>query len=558
MFGSSSTPSEVSSGSPSTDPELNHSAANESASEEMAVAPSDGSASEKTSDIRGSSQELPAEILPDPKESDEKDPAGKAPTGKGPDGEDPDEEEPTGKESTGEEPAGKESIGEDPTGKDPAGEKSTGEEPAAADPEKAVSDEEALPDTVSGEAVSDTTAPGEKILDMTAADIISAAQETVAKAIETFSITLRNLVYGTPESADPTASFVLKISKRLISDDLLSSLTGWVPDSSNLNYEYAASLNANSGPIVVRGIPSICPVKIYTEVNDQNDDFSKSFIVDGKHRGYSQSSVKVNTGMNQTGDHEYSLIQVKNLGTLNPLFIINDSDIALKLSLDVDGDGSPFAFFIDGSASDLANPEPGNPAEITLPAKAYGIFSAGGAVSDSTGVRITPIGATVNQSISPDETGSYSETDGFWSLQSGTALKDGAYVMFRAEEPKTDNEQEEEKTPSEPETPSSESEPEPETQPQTETPPANPTPEGPASSPAPKKKKDTKAPSNPDENRTYRNTTSAPSDANSSGQTTAVDTADRTPVELYVVIMIAAATAVMVLRRIRSKRQSRQ
>ena len=598
---SSTAPSVVSSVSPSPDPDSNHSIANESTSdtsEEMPAAPSDGSASEKTPesafsegaaeraageasegasertsnetsegvsertsdetskgielkgtapasdesapDMEDSSQESSAVISPDSEE-----PAGKAPAEKTPVGDDP----------AGDDPAGYDPAGDDPAGKMP--EEELNGNPSFEDPDKAAPDDDDQLETASGETASANAMPDANTPDITAADIVSAAQETLAKAIETFSITLRNLVYGTPVSEDLTsltATFVLKIAKKLISDDLLSNLTGWSMDSLNLNYEYTVNLDANSEPVTVRGIPSICPVKITTTASGSEGEFSKSFIVDGKYvQSPAPRTVEMNEDGNQTGDHEFSLIRVQNQGTQKPLFVINDSDIALKLSLDVEG--TPFVFFIGGSTSGSANPTPDSPAEITLPSKAYGFLSADGNVSDSTKVRITPIGATVNQSISPDWAGSYSETDGFWSLKSGESLKDGSYVMFRVEEPKTDNSQEEEKTPSNPETPSGESEPEsekqPETQPETETPPANPSPEGSPSSPAPKKKKDTKAPSNPDENRTYRNTTSAPSDATSSGRTTAVDTADRTPVELYVVMMIAAAAAAMALRRIR-------
>ena len=426
----------------------------------------------------------------------------------------------------------------------------------------------------------------------------------IASAAEgTFSVVLSNQVYGyagSSEDGNLSATFDLSF----LSDELTSAPEGWTDPSGQGFYQSSFSL-ANMGRTTRGGIPSSCGVIIGTTPSSSNpgaaygQSFTTSYIVNGQY--LAAPPQMLNEDGNAPDLSEFSLMRFANQpGDRKYLYVINDSEDPLTLSIDVKNYSCSFLYPVDsgkGPETILRD----IPKTITLQPGEYGYLSltdnsdlpAGARLSD-TQPSITPLDVNVLAGIS--SVGAFDDAHSIWSLPPGSALGDGAYALFRVEKRKTDTDnpktddsedpnpgEENEKTPDDPvppeetkETPDTPAPPA-----QTEKTPDNPAPpaqtekapDNPASptdiqkqpeptastAPAPKKKqrkdKNT-AQQNPVNEHTAVTRRTASSET-PGDHADPVNTADHAPIEWYLTLMLAAGAAMLALSLFLRRRRDR-
>ena len=411
----------------------------------------------------------------------------------------------------------------------------------------------------------------------------------IASAAEgTFSVVLSNQVYGYAGSSDDgnlSATFDLSF----LSDELTSAPEGWTAPSGQGFYQSSFSL-ANMGRTTRGGIPSSSWVIIESTPSSSNpgaaygQSFTTSYIVNGQY--LAAPPQMLNEDGNAPDLSEFSLMRFANQpGDRKYLYVINDSEDPLTLSIDVKNYSCSFLYPVDsgkGPESILRD----IPKTITLQPGEYGYLfltdnsdlPAGARLSD-TQPSLTPLDVNVLAGIS--SVGAFDDAHSIWSLPQSSILGDGAYALFRVEKRKTDTDnpktddsedpnpgEENEKTPDDPaplektkETPDNPAPPG-----QAEKTPDNPAtptdmqkqPEPTASTtPAPKQKKSKNtAQQNPVSEHTAVTRRTASSET-PGDHADPVNTADHAPIEWYLTLMLAAGAAMLALSLFLRRRRDR-
>ena len=460
--------------------------------------------------------------------------------------------------------------------------------------EPAATPAEASKPAIAPAAASDSAAPPAASSDVTAAPAESAMAEPadasaqkstadsgtvkIASAAEgTFSVVLSNQVYGYAGSSDDgnlSATFDLSF----LSDELTSAPDDWTDPSGQGFYQSSFSL-ANMGRTTRGGIPSSSWVIIESTPSSSNpgaaygQSFTTSYIVNGQYLAVPPQML--NEDGNAPDLSEFSLMRFANqLGDRKYLYVINDSEDPLTLSIDVKNYSCSFLYPVDsgkGPETILRD----IPKTITLQPGEYGYLSltdnsdvpAEARLSD-TQLSLTPLDVNVLAGIS--SVGAFDDAHSIWSLPPGSALGDGAYALFRVEKRKTDTDnpktddsedpnpgEENEKTPDDPAPPE-----------ETKETPDNPTsptdiqkqPEPTVSTtPAPKKKqkksKNT-AQQNPVSEHTAVTRRTASSET-PGDHADPVNTADHAPIEWYLALMLAAGAVMLALSLSLRRRRDR-
>ena len=264
----------------------------------------------------------------------------------------------------------------------------------------------------------------------------------------TFTLSLRNLIFGhsgAPDSQDTAASFELRIDK----DDIPEAFSGILQDWREAGGFLTRIISlVSGGHESVEGIPGSCKVTVLPTAastlpagNGGSQSFSRACIVDGQYREFCQASV-LNDALNRVSGHaEFSMLRFAALNDSGQLlYLINDSDIPLPMSLKVDGTGS---YVIAGTDTD-ACPELSErqPVSIQIPARSFVYLTpAPGADADqSAQFTFTPGNVHVNAGISSLNglNGySYNADTGVMSLAPGAFSRNGQFAMFRVEDPRS-------------------------------------------------------------------------------------------------------------------------
>ena len=264
----------------------------------------------------------------------------------------------------------------------------------------------------------------------------------------TFTLSLRNLIFGysgAPDSQDTAASFELRIDK----DDIPEAFSGILQDWREAGGFLTRIISlVSGGHESVEGIPDSCKVTVLPTAastlpagNGGSQSFSRACIVDGQYREFCQASV-LNDALNRVSGHaEFSMLRFAELNDSGQLlYLINDSDIPLPMSLKVDGTGS---YVIAGTDID-ACPELSErqPVSIQIPARSFVYLTpAPGADADqSAQFTFTPGNVHVNAGISSLNglNGySYNADTGVMSLAPGAFSRNGQFAMFRVEDPRS-------------------------------------------------------------------------------------------------------------------------
>ena len=413
----------------------------------------------------------------------------------------------------------------------------------------------------------------------------------IASAAEgTFSVVLSNQVYGyagSSEDGNLSAAFDLSF----LSDELTSAPEGWTDPSGQGFYQSSFSL-ANMGRTTRGGIPSSCGVIIGTTPSSSNPGaaygqlFTTSYIVNGQY--LAAPPQMLNEDGNAPDLSEFSLMRFANQpGDRKYLYVINDSEDPLTLSIDVKNYSCSFLYPIH-SGKDPETILRDIPKTITLQPGEYGYLSltdnsdlpAGARLSD-TQPSLTPLDVNVLAGIS--SVGAFDDAHSIWSLPPGSALGDGAYALFRVEKRKTDTDnpktddsedpnpgEENEKTPDNPASPA-----------QTEKTPDNPappvrtekTPDNPASPTDIQKQPEPTVPTTPVQKKKQRKdkntaqqkptnehtvlTRRTASSETPGDHADPVNTADHTPIEWYLTLMLAAGAAMLALSLFLRRRRGR-
>lgn len=478
--------------------------------------------------------------------------------------------------------------------------------------EPATTPAEASKPAIAPAAASDSAAPPAAPSDVTAAPAESAMAESamaepadasaqkstadsgtlkIAAAAEgTFSVVLSNQVYGYAGSSDDgnlSATFDLSF----LSDELTSAPEGWTDPSGQGFYQSSFSL-ANMGRTTRGGIPSSSWVIIESTPSSSNpgvaygQSFTTSYIVNGQY--LAAPPQMLNEDGNAPDLSEFSLMRFANQpGDRKYLYVINDSEDPLTLSIDVKNYSCSFLYPVDsgkGPETILRD----IPKTITLQPGEYGYLfltdnsdlPAGARLSD-TQPSLTPLDVNVLAGIS--SVGAFDDAHSIWSLPPGSALGDGAYALFRVEKRKTDTDnpktddsedpnpgEENEKTPDDP-VPAEETK---ET-PDNPAPPAQTekTPDNPASPTDIQKQPEPTVPSAPVQKKKQRkdkntaqqepvNEHTAVTRRTASSETPGdhadpVNTADHAPIEWYLTLMLAAGAAMLALSLFLRRRRDR-
>ena len=217
-----------------------------------------------------------------------------------------------------------------------------------------------VPDTDTAEVSNVPDAPRIQADQAKPAEAVLQAQEDTAS--ETYSIILRNQVYGDADNAqarDLSARLTLRIYDTA---SLPVCPEDWSDDSGSYFRELVIK---NMESQTIPGIPFSCPVwveeptLIYEDnsevqpvlINEGNAStvpYSRSAIVNGSYQDISSSpDYELNADGNQRGDCEYTLMWTANRDGEKPLYIINDSDTALSLSIDTE---SSSVVYVPGEA----------------------------------------------------------------------------------------------------------------------------------------------------------------------------------------------------------------
>ena len=264
----------------------------------------------------------------------------------------------------------------------------------------------------------------------------------------TFTLSLRNLIFGysgAPDSQDTAASFELRIDK----DDIPEAFSGILQDWREAGGFLTRIISlVSGGHESVEGIPDSCKVTVLPTAASTlpagtggSQSFSRACIVDGQYREFCQASV-LNDALNRVSGHaEFSMLRFAELNDSGQLlYLINDSDIPLPMSLKVDGTGS---YVIAGTDID-ACPELSErqPVSIQIPARSFVYLTpAPGADADqSAQFTFTPGNVHVNAGISSLNglNGySYNADTGVMSLAPGAFSRNGQFAMFRVEDPRS-------------------------------------------------------------------------------------------------------------------------
>ena len=308
-------------------------------------------------------------------------------------------------------------------------------------------------------------------------------------APETYSIILRNQIYGDTENAqanDLSARLILRIN------DIASLPTcpeDWTDDAGSY---YRELVLKNMERQTIPGIPFSCPVWVEeptllyadkTEVQPallnegeaKTAPYNRSVIINGTYHDISLSpDIELNADGNQRGDGEYTLMWTANRDGEKPLYIINDSDTALSLSLDTEsssvlfvpggseqnsssgGDGQNSNSSNDGQNStgsgdgqnstgsgDGQNSTGSGAGTVVIPAKGWGYLtvtpgnapgtgSTGNSAADAD-ITMVPLNVIVEKVI--PSVGS-TDSEGTWTLGQD-AVSDGSYVVYRVKPLKT-------------------------------------------------------------------------------------------------------------------------
>ena len=422
----------------------------------------------------------------------------------------------------------------------------------------------------------------------------------------TFSMTLRNRVYGYTERTNLAAVFHLFILKTFLPslpDTLRNYSFALEGDAGSEFWLHKVTLD-NMKSATIQGIPSTCPVTVsvhdvkdeYKDENstdDENDthEFTTSYIINNEYK--TDSTQELNTGRNASGDMEYTLMRFTETNA-KTLVLINDSDSESEndtpLELTLDGLQSSCTFYYpkgSGKENTSISLTPEGPKTILLNPGEYGYlvpFAGNGPSSnaDLSSVTIhTPTNAEVSTGVS--SVGTYDKDSHVMTLGSvpsgDPASGQSAYVLFRVEEPKTgteipktdDNNNDPEKPanddPDNPDPHDNPADPVPDSDPQTPNPesaPGNPTPENPGKG-APTSTHTTithgkRDKGSPDSSQPAAGTTvsqRAPSEGTAPSQIDAVDTADHSPIEMYVVMMLISALFVFAVHTFACKKCSK-
>ena len=426
----------------------------------------------------------------------------------------------------------------------------------------------------------------------------------IASAAEgTFSVVLSNQVYGyagSSEDGNLSATFDLSF----LSDELTSAPEGWTDPSGQGFYQSSFSL-ANMGRTTRGGIPSSCGVIIGTTPSSSNpgaaygQSFTTSYIVNGQY--LAAPPQMLNEDGNAPDLSEFSLMRFANQpGDRKYLYVINDSEDPLTLSIDVKNYSCSFLYPVH-SGKDPETILRDIPKTITLQPGEYGYLSltdnsdvpAEARLSD-TQPSLTPLDVNVLAGIS--SVGAFDDAHSIWSLPQSSILGDGAYALFRVEKRKTDTDnpktddsedpnpgEENEKTPDDPvppeetkETPDNPAPPA-----QTEKTPDNPappvqtekTPDNPASPTDIQKQPEPTVPTTPVQKKKQRKdkntaqqkpvnehtvlTRRTASSETPGDHADPVNTADHTPIEWYLTLMLAAGAAMLALSLFLRRRRDR-
>lgn|GEM_PF-5111934 len=264
----------------------------------------------------------------------------------------------------------------------------------------------------------------------------------------TFTLSLRNLIFGysgAPDSQDTAASFELRIDKDDIPEAFSGILQDWREAGSFLTRIISL---VSGGHESVEGIPGSCKVTVLPTAastlpagNGGSQSFSRACIVDGQYREFCQASV-LNDALNRVSGHaEFSMLRFAELNDSGQLlYLINDSDIPLPMSLKVDGTGS---YVIAGTDTD-ACPELSErqPVSIQIPARSFVYLTPapGADANQSAQFTFTPGNVHVNAGISSLNglNGySYNADTGVMSLAPGAFSRNGQFAMFRVEDPRS-------------------------------------------------------------------------------------------------------------------------
>ena len=264
----------------------------------------------------------------------------------------------------------------------------------------------------------------------------------------TFTLSLRNLIFGysgAPDSQDTAASFELRIDK----DDIPEAFSGILQDWREAGGFLTRIISlVSGGHESVEGIPDSCKVTVLPTAASTlqagtggSQSFSRACIVDGQYREFCQASV-LNDALNRVSGHaEFSMLRFAELNDSGQLlYLINDSDIPLPMSLKVDGTGS---YVIAGTDTD-ACPELSErqPVSIQIPARSFVYLTPapGADANQSAQFTFTPGNVHVNAGISSLNglNGySYNADTGVMSLAPGAFSRNGQFAMFRVEDPRS-------------------------------------------------------------------------------------------------------------------------
>ena len=486
--------------------------------------------------------------------------------------------------------------------------------------EPAATPAEASKPAIAPAAASDSAAPPAASSDVTAAMAESAMAEPAdasgqkstadsgtlkiaSAAGGTFSVVLSNQVYGyagSSEDGNLSATFDLSF----LSDELTSAPEGWTDPSGQGFYQSSFSL-ANMGRTTRGGIPSSGWVIIESTPSSSNpgaaygQSFTTSYIVNGQY--LAAPPQMLNEDGNAPDLSEFSLMRFANQpGDRKYLYVINDSEDPLTLSIDVKNYSCSFLYPVH-SGKDPETILRDIPKTITLQPGEYGYLSltdnrdipAEARLSD-TQPSLTPLDVNVLAGIS--SVGAFDDAHSIWSLPSGSALGDGAYALFRVEKRKTDTDnpktddsedlgtgEENEKTPDDPvppeetkETPDNPAPPaqaektpdNPAPPAQTEKAPGNPAtptdmqkqPEATVPTTPVQKKKQRKDKNTAQQKPTNEHTVLTRRTASSEtpvDRADPVNTADHTPIEWYLALMLAAGAAMLALSLFLRRRRDR-
>ena len=398
---------------------------------------------------------------------------------------------------------------------------------------------------------------------------------------DTYSITLRNQVYidNVAAGINLSALFQLSIQKSFLPEGFgLDWFKALFPEGASTfddqDFYIGEITLQNKDTHTLQGIPSTCPVKAdyvdpecdyYRIENGRKLYFSESFIVGKEYNQNPGQTLKAELASN--GNIEYSYLRFPEQDD-NKLFIINDSDGDDPLELTVDVDGT--YIFVYSDESDKSDTPitlaPDGNKTITLLPGEYGYLMPDGihspAAVDLSGVKkictpvdmnvtagvssfgnyddsantLTPVAADSSDGIDPDENPTY-------------------FALFRAEKPKTDTNTP--KTDDEGDPGTDPGNPDPENDPGTPapgtTPGSNPgttdpgkdTPVSTSTTSSPRKNK--KSPDTDQPSADTAVSQKTPAAGMTSAETDAVDTADRTPIALYVLLMLTALVIVMIV-----------